>query len=149
MEGKATTRRGAPVTERRRNPIGVRVSDRVRDQLIARAADSGKSITAEVEGLIERALLLEQLIAADLLSPLFDFKAAGERHAEDHDLGEKWTENPEAYRAGAMAAIRRLLEGAPGDWFEERGIWQTCIEQAFTAADGRYGQGLARRRNPK
>ena len=106
-------------------------------------------MTQEADRTLQTGLMLQRMLDADLLSVLLDFRAAGERRAEELGVTEKWTENPDAYRAGALAAIRRILEGAPGDWFEERGLWHTYLEQAFTSADGRQVQGIARRRNPK
>jgi hypothetical protein len=136
-------------TAERQAALSMRIAPATRDEIVESAAMSGRSVTQEADRLLQMALMIRRMLDADLLSILLDFRAAGERHAEDHGLNEKWTENPDAYRAGAMAAIKRILEGAPGDWFEERGIWHTCLEQAFTSADGRYVQGLARRRNPK
>src|SRR5690348_8884312 len=64
VSGKKQARRGAPITERRRVPIGVRVTPELRDQLVARAEEKGRSITSEIELLLEQGLRDEEAFKA-------------------------------------------------------------------------------------
>src|SRR4051794_35328910 len=61
-EDRQQTRRGGPVTERRRIPLGIRIKPDLRGELVARAGASGGSITQETEILIEQGLLTEKML---------------------------------------------------------------------------------------
>lgn len=67
-DGKTSGRRGLPITERRRIPMGIRVTPELRDQLVGRAEATGRSITQEIELLLERATHM-----GSLLDEFFDF----------------------------------------------------------------------------
>lgn len=56
-------RRGAPITQRRRIPMGIRVAPELRAVLVARAESNGRSITQETELLIERGLEFGRIYA--------------------------------------------------------------------------------------
>ena len=75
-EDRQQTRRGGPVTERRRIALGIRIAPDLREELLARAASSGRSITQETEILIEQGLLTERALGgprtAALLRQLAD-----------------------------------------------------------------------------
>lgn len=55
-------KRGRPPNEQRRVPMGLRVTPEMRDELVARAKAKGRSITQEMELLLEQALLIDKLL---------------------------------------------------------------------------------------
>jgi hypothetical protein len=57
-----TARRGAPVTARRRIPMGIRVTPELRNQLLASAEASGRSITSEMELRLENSFRSERYL---------------------------------------------------------------------------------------
>jgi hypothetical protein len=54
---------GRPPSEQRRVAMGLRVTPEMRDKLVTRAQAKGRSITQEMELLLEQALLTEELRA--------------------------------------------------------------------------------------
>jgi hypothetical protein len=133
------TRRGAPVTERRRVPIGIRVTPELREELVARAEAKGRSITQEIELLIERGLLIEKLLSTGLYEVMREFDRAGSRRAGELGVDGNWEENPECYMSASYSAIQRILEKAPGPWEGE--LWHTYLEQALISAQERKTRG--------
>lgn len=113
-------RRGAPVTERRRVPLGIRITPEMRDELVARAeAKGGRSITSQTEILLEQALIIEKMMGTGLrtmIEVLHKFVRVGDQRAEELGLEGDWSGNSECYMAAAASAVQRLLELAPGEW---------------------------------
>src|SRR3954454_23209931 len=102
MQNRAKgTRRGAPVTERRRIPMGIRVTPELREELVARAEAKGRSITQEMELLLEQALLVDK-IGGDglraLLPALIEFDRSGSDYARKRGIEGDWTQASDAYQ---------------------------------------------------
>ena len=64
---KKPSRRGAPVTPRNRIPVGIRMTPEMRDKLVERSGENGRSITQEIELLLEQGLRDEELFKAALV----------------------------------------------------------------------------------
>lgn len=123
---------GRPASERRRVPMGLRVTPELRDQLLARAEATGRSITQEMELLLEEGLLFEKLLGNGLYEVMKAFDGAGSQFAREWDIDGDWTCNPEAYQFAMHAAVRRLVEGIPGPWDGKAA--HAMIEEAFNRA---------------
>src|SRR4051812_4453250 len=124
MQGaRRQARRGAPVTERRRVPIGIRVTPEMRDKLVERSGAKGRSITQEIELLLEQALFMEWLrlgcrapeLWHDVISRA---DAKGSSRAAQLGIDGDWSGDQECFTDAMMSAIVRLLERLPGVWDE-------------------------------
>jgi hypothetical protein len=138
-------KRDVPIAERRRRQIGLRLGDTRHNELVARAADRGTTVTAEADGLIDKALVLEKLLGADMIGAIHQFHVAGKTEADSRGIEGDWTRDPDCYRRGLFSAIQYLLEQAPEPWDPE--AMRLYLLQAVTSVDARRAQGLARRRN--
>ena len=63
MSDKRAPRRGAPITPRNRIPVGIRMTPELRRKLVERAGANGRSLTQEIEILLEKALADDRLEA--------------------------------------------------------------------------------------
>ena len=62
--GRKAVRPGAPVTPRNRIPVGIRMTPAMRDKLVERSGANGRSITQEIELLLEQGLRDEEAFKA-------------------------------------------------------------------------------------
>ena len=111
-------RPGRPPAERRRIQMAMRITPELRDELVARAAAKGRSITQEMEKLLEQGLLLEKLggklwrVGSDVMG---EFQRAarntikwGAGTDEPDPLDE-----PTIYAVGMMRAIEGMAAHCP------------------------------------
>src|SRR5437762_3348512 len=117
---KQTKRRpGRPPVERRRIQMAMRITPELRDELVARADASGRSLTQQLEMLFEAGLTLEKLIGTSLkvmVNVITAFNANGEARARELGVEGDWTLNEDCYKSAAYAAFRDLLELSPPPW---------------------------------
>src|SRR5688572_24076478 len=119
--GKRRSRRGGPITERNRIPVGIRMTPEMREKLIERSGAKGRSITQEIELLLEQALFMEWLRAGVRATGLWydvvgQADATGSQRARDLDIEGDWSSNREAYLSAMHEVVHRMLELLPGDF---------------------------------
>jgi hypothetical protein len=116
-ETRAPRGRGRPAVEKRRVPMGLRVTPKMRDELMKRANATGRSITQEMELLLESGLAAQswqgsgrQMMAA--VTAVFSDYGEARARALGVETAE-WTNNADCYQMAALAVIRMLLEVSP------------------------------------
>jgi hypothetical protein len=68
-DARAKTR-GRPPVERRRIQMAMRITPELRDELVKRAEATGRSITQQMEMLLEQALLIDKLLGQTVVLQL-------------------------------------------------------------------------------
>lgn len=114
MEQSKRRRPGRPPVERRRIPMAMRITPELRDQLVARAEAKGRSITQEMELLLEQALSTEEMLGGkDAFGLLMIIGRvmretgafAGVFAGSAPEGANRWLLNPYAYDQAVKAAI--------------------------------------------
>jgi hypothetical protein len=59
------SQRGRPITPRKRIPVGLRMTPQMHKTLIERCCTNGRSLTQEIELLLELALMIEGVLNAE------------------------------------------------------------------------------------
>jgi hypothetical protein len=109
----------AALRPRKRVAVGLRVLPETRDELAARAAEAGTSLTSEIERLLHVAMVFERFAKHPVLNAIHDFNTYGSAEAQYKGIEGDWTQDFECYMRAVRAAIARLLDLAP-EWDGER-----------------------------
>jgi hypothetical protein len=115
-----TKRRGRPPVERRRITMAMRITPSLHDEILRRVEATGRSITQEMELLLEQALLTERAIGGRawniaqetmvrLIRAVIDRERQTGKVAPIEPLYD-----PETYRLAMIYAIEGLAENWPG-----------------------------------
>jgi hypothetical protein len=120
MEPNTKPRRGRPPVERRRIPMGLRVTPELSDQLVARASETGRSITQQLEFLLEEALFIERAMGSKAWRVAYDImiqlSGTGSRAAKWAGISEpEPLDNPTTYALGMIHAVEALAAHYPGN----------------------------------
>jgi len=111
--------------------LSMRIAPVTRDELVARAATNGRSVTQEADRALHDGLLLGKIIGEAGLRPLLEVLtesiAAGAVRAAELGIEGDWTQNPDCCIPAALAALRRLIEVF--DTLDIR-LWRGLAEQA-------------------
>ena len=131
-------RAGRPPVEGRRIQMAMRITPELRDELVARAEMKGRSITQEMEFLLQQGLAAESLFSGDLrkanLTMISTFEHAGRAEARgrlDNSKPSTWLSDPVRYRAALAQTVMAMLENGPdglslesakalSQWIEDR-----------------------------
>jgi hypothetical protein len=159
--GKRQSRRGAPITERNRIPVGIRMTPDMREKLVERSGAKGRSITQEIELLLEQALFMEWVRVGTQASGLWydvlgQADARGTEEAARRGISGDWSSDPEARRAAMMAVVHRMLQSLPEfDLEAESGrVVKAMFESALASEHYRRkgprpGEGVVEQPEPK
>ena len=142
--GKRQSRRGGPITERNRIPVGIRMTPEMRAKLIERSGAKGRSITQEIELLLEQALFMEW-VRAGVRAPSYWYDVVGSgdaragQEADRRGISGDWSSDPEACRAALMAVFRRMLQLLPEFDLaaESGGVVKALVNNALLSEDQR------------
>jgi hypothetical protein len=139
-----SARRGAPVTHRRRIPMGIRVTPELRDELVARAEASGRSITQEMELLLEQALSAEELLGGPRTAALLRILAETAKFCQGIGGPEdEWLDDRSKFNEVVDAWNRHLEEIKPKEPEADR-IQRQEEMKAFREAIAKAGAEDAR-----
>jgi hypothetical protein len=91
--------------------MGLRVAPELREDLVRRSADAGRSLTQELEILLQQGLLISKMMpgAAPILQVLMEFERAGKAQASRLGVEGDWTQNPDCFMPAALALLRELM----------------------------------------
>ena len=117
---QAKRRPGRPPVERRRIQMAMRITPELRDELLKRAEATGRSITQEMELLLQQGLATEQLLSGALrhanITMVATFEHAGKAAAlgrlENSDPAT-WLRDPGCYRNALAHVVMAMLEAGP------------------------------------
>jgi hypothetical protein len=100
--------------DQKRIPLSMRITPALREELVAKAADNGRSITQEAEFLLELSRIVEPFFSGELrkahLTMISTF---------DH--------------AGPLAAARRRLDSKPGGWVADQQCFRAALAEVLMA----------------
>jgi len=110
---------GRPPAENRRVPMTFRVSPKLNDQILARAEETGRSVTQELEMLVAQALFIERAVGGrawrigeDVMHAL---SRVGSRFSwQGKTDASEPLDDPKVYRFAVIEAIVVLAEHWPG-----------------------------------
>ncbi len=150
---QAKRRPGRPPVERRRIPMAMRITPKLRDQLVARAEAKGRSITQEMELLLEQALSTEEMLGGkDIFAILMIIgramretgTTAGFSSTFTLEGANRWLLNPYAYDQAVKAAAA-VLEAMrpPGNIEMPKGMSGVMGSFDLSALAARLGEGFA------
>jgi hypothetical protein len=110
---------GRPPAEKRRIPMTFRVSPKLNDQILARAEETGRSVTQELEMLVAQALFNEKSVGSRAWQIGEDVMHALGRVGSTYSwLGEidasEPLDDPKVYKFAMVEAIIALAEHWPG-----------------------------------
>ena len=97
---------------------GLRVTPEARAELSERQKKSGRSLSQEMEFLIERSLSQEDAFGSGEMRDMAlrmatAFAIAGESRAVEKGLGPNWIDDADAYRSAMFSVFNALIRGAP------------------------------------
>jgi hypothetical protein len=98
-----------------RNPVvAVRVPPPLREEIIARAKDAERTMSAEVEELLRAAIdarkrFPDSTVAWAVEAMTLAFLLAGDRYARENGIHEPWWDNLESRRNAVLAACVTLI----------------------------------------
>jgi hypothetical protein len=92
--------------------LSMRIAPVTRDELVARAATNGRSVTQEADRALHDGLLLGKIIGEIGLRPLLEVLtesiAAGAVRAAELGIEGDWTQDPDCCIPAALAALKQL-----------------------------------------